>query len=138
MPLITQILEINSFSLSFLVDTIKLKKNTLTFGAMNKRLVFKIGALTYLCLFIFSIVFYKERTVILDASFQLFNILKSGSFAIQVNRFGAAFTQIFPLLASKLSLPLYQVAGAYSVGFILYYFTCFLIILFGFKSEKLH
>ncbi len=137
MPLITQILEINSFSLSFLVDTIKLKKNTLTFGAMNKSLVFKIGALTYLCLFIFSVVFYKERTVILDASFQLFNILKTGSLAIQVNRFGAAFTQIFPLLASKMLLPLYQVAGAYSVGFILYYFTCFLIILFGFKSEKI-
>lgn len=103
----------------------------------NKNLILAIGILSYITLLILSIVYYKERTVMNDASFQLFSILKNDGFAIQINRFGAAFTQIYPFMASKLGLPLSQVAMTYSASFILFYFSSFLIVLLGFKNEKI-
>lgn len=72
-----------------------------------------------------------------DAAFQLFSILKEDGFAIQINRFGAAFTQVFPLLASKMNLSLHAVALTYSLSFLIFYFTVFLIVLLGLKNEKM-
>lgn len=96
-----------------------------------------LGVLTYVTLLVMATLFYKERVVMCDAAFQFFSILKNDGFAIQINRFGAALTQIFPLLASKMHLPLYAVALSYSLSFVLYYFSIFLIVLLGFKNEKI-
>ncbi len=72
-----------------------------------------------------------------DASFQLYSILKDDGFAIQINRFGAVVTQIFPLLASKMNLSLQGIAVSYSLSFIVYYFTVFLVVLLCLKNEKM-
>lgn len=61
----------------------------------------------------------------LDASYHLFYILKDGTLAIQHNRYGAAVSQLFPLLGYKMSLSLQACAMLYSSGFIIYYMACY-------------
>jgi len=95
-----------------------------------------IGGATYAVLGILAIVFYKERMAFLDSSFILFSILKEGNFAIQVNRFGACLTQIFPLAGSKLGLSLNNIMKVYSLGFIVYYFSLFYVCVGVFKKYR--
>lgn len=90
------------------------------------RKLYIAGIFMYLLLFVLAILFYQERTAFVDISYHLFHIIKKSDFAIQNMRFGAIVTQIFPLLASKLSLPLKAVALIYSLGYITYYFLCYL------------
>jgi hypothetical protein len=104
---------------------------------MDQKKVFILGLCTYSVLFIFSILFYKERTVFLDIAYHLFYILKDGGFAIQNNRFGAAITQLFPLAGSKMGLSINHIARLYSVGFILFYGTAFVIICQVIKNTKI-
>lgn len=102
---------------------------------MNKKVIL-IGSLTYIVLLILSLVFYKERTTFLDAAYHLFAILKDGDFAIQNFRFGAFFTQSFPLIASKLGLSLTSIMMLYSVSFVMLHFLIFLICVLVFRSYK--
>lgn len=95
----------------------------------NKKTLLWLGGGTYAVLAVLAYVFYKERTVFIDIAFHLFYILKDGAPTIQNNRFGAIFTQMFPLLASKAGLSLAQVMVAYSVGFVAYYAAIFFLCL---------
>jgi hypothetical protein len=91
------------------------------------RKLYIYGLFVYAVLFILSLVFYKERIALLDDALYLFDIIQKGSFSIQHFRFISVVTEIFPLLASKLSVPLNGVMMAYSGGFIIYYFICYLL-----------
>lgn len=84
-----------------------------------------------------SIAFYQERTCFLDISYHLFYILKDNSFAIQNNRFGAFFTQLFPLIGSKLGLSLKIIAILYSTSFVLLPMFTFFLIHIGLKNSKI-
>ena len=86
-----------------------------------------LGHATFVILTIMAFAFFKERTLILDASLQSFLILRFNDFAIQVNRFGAAMTQIFPLMASRLGGSLATILTAYSLGFVLVHWVMFWI-----------
>ncbi len=101
------------------------------------RRCFQIGILGYLMLFALSLLFYLERTVFIDIAYHLFHIIKDDSVAIQNYRFGSAITQVFPLLATQLKLPLDSVLQIYSGCFILVYFLCYLVIGVGLKDYKL-
>lgn len=96
-----------------------------------------IGLGTYSILLILAILLYKERIVILDTSLQLSEMIAKNGFAIQVNRFGAALTQAFPLIGIKLHLSLQSITLLYSISFIMLYLGCFLIILLVLKNEAL-
>jgi len=87
-----------------------------------------MGGLAYLCLLSFALIFYLERIAILDASFQMFLVLKTNNWAIQVNRFGAFITQIYPLLASKAGLNFVWVSKLYSISFVLFPLGIFLLL----------
>ncbi|MEN9522114.1 MAG: hypothetical protein RL065_491 [Bacteroidota bacterium] len=104
---------------------------------MTKKFTLASGILTYCILIALSILFYKERTVMFDTAFQLFQILINNDFAIQVNRFGSAITQAFPLFASRLNFSLQHIAIVYSVGYQVFYLASFLIVLLVFKNTKL-
>lgn len=80
-----------------------------------------LGFFSYSVLFIFAVIFFKERTVFMDASYIVFSIVKDGKLAIQNFRFGSAFTQLFPLITLKLGLPLEKIILSYSVGFVIYF-----------------
>ncbi len=49
---------------------------------MYKRL-YIVGFPVYIVMFALSIVFYKERTIFVDAAFELFYIIKDAGFRIQ-------------------------------------------------------
>lgn len=104
---------------------------------MNKKSVLVIGLISYAILITLSVYYYKQRVVMMDTSFQLFQVLQKNSFAIQAYRFGAVFTQIFPLVASWLGLSMKAVAISYSIGFEVFYAVCFFIILLWFKNERM-
>jgi hypothetical protein len=84
-----------------------------------------IGHLTFAILALMAYIFFKERTLILDASFQSFLIILHNDFAIQVHRFGAAMTQIFPLLAYRFGGSLSTILIAYSLAFVLVHWMMF-------------
>jgi hypothetical protein len=91
------------------------------------RTTYFIGIGVYLLLALFSILFYMERIVFLDCAFSVFHMAKDNSFSIQIFRFGDAFSRILPLLGVKLGLPLSVISIAYSMGFIVFYFACYLL-----------
>ncbi|PQJ12112.1 hypothetical protein CJD36_010015 [Flavipsychrobacter stenotrophus] len=64
-----------------------------------------------------GIVFYKERLFFADSSFIVFNIIKKQGLAIQEHRYGSFITQMVPLLAVKLHLPIKMVLKAYTFSF---------------------
>lgn len=87
------------------------------------------GHSLFLVLAIMAVCYFRERSLFLDTAFQSFEIIKNGGFAIQVNRFGVAFAQAFPLLAVKLGLPLKGVLIAYSLSFVLVHWALFSLTL---------
>jgi hypothetical protein len=103
----------------------------------SRKFVLVVGVLTYCAQLIFATIFYKERVAMCDAAFQFFSILKEDNFAIQIGRYGVVFTQIFPLLASKMNWSLSAVSLSYSLSFIVFYFSVFLFVLLVFKNEKM-
>ena len=80
-----------------------------------------VGLFCYTILFIFAVIFFKERTIFMDASFIMFSIAKDSTLAIQNFRFGSAFIQLFPLISLKLGLPLEKIILSYSVGFVVFF-----------------
>lgn len=74
-----------------------------------------------IALLIGSIIFWKERMLFSDAAFISFRIINYGTLQIQVDRYGAFITQLFPYLASKAHLPLASVLLWYSISFNLFY-----------------
>lgn len=86
-----------------------------------------IGHIAYVILAFLACYFYLERTIFVDLAFHTFHLLNNDWFAIQNQRFGAIFTQIFPLVAAKLGLPLKGVLLTYSLGFVVYYYSIFLL-----------
>lgn len=104
---------------------------------MKKNALFIIGIATFLVLLVFSLLFFKERTLFTDASFHLFYMINEGNFQIQHYRFVAIFTQFLPLLGIHLHLSLPIVAALYSSSFILLYFSSFIILFKWVKNEQL-
>ncbi len=100
------------------------------------RLVIISGLCAFTYLLILTQIFFKERTCFADMSFILFNIIKDQSLAIQVNRFGSAVTQVFPLAGVWLGCSLETIMRLYSASFILWYFVVFLICVFVFRKPK--
>lgn len=104
---------------------------------MNKNKgIILLGFLAFGSLFVLSIVYFKERIIFLDPVFQLAYMIRDGGFAIQVNRYAAVLTKIFPYLAIKLSLPLYAITLIYSVSFVIYNFLIFIVIAKFIKNQK--
>lgn len=69
---------------------------------------------------ILSLIFWRQRVFILDASFQSFYLVAKQDWAFQVKRYGAAIVQGIPLLLTKLGLPLKTILISYSLSFTLY------------------
>ncbi|MGZ6519696.1 MAG: hypothetical protein ACXVED_19080 [Bacteroidia bacterium] len=95
---------------------------------------FYTGIIVYLLMLFLSVFFYKERTIFADMAYHIFYIITGNSFTIQNYRFGAAATQIFPLMALRAGLSLNSIMIIYSFGVVFYYFLCYLISGFVFKN----
>ena len=104
---------------------------------LTEKSLFRIGIISYLILFILAIVFFKERTILLDSSFRFFYMLKDGNYVLQVNRFGSVFSQSFIYFSYHLGLPLKYIMINYSVGFIILNALVFFISLKWLKNSGL-
>lgn len=107
----------------------------LSFG-MNRKAVLNLGVVTYAALMVLAVYFYKERMVMMDASLQLFESIRLGTFH-NFSRFGAGLTHFFPILTSKLGWSLQAVAISYSISYIVLYAAYFFIILLPFDNPRL-
>lgn len=103
----------------------------------NLKHIYKAGYGVYLVFFVLAIVFFKERTIFVDISFHLFEIIRTEDIAIQNFRFVSAFTQVFPLLARKINLSLQAIMVIYSCCFVFYYFLCYWLTGHVLKQYKL-
>ncbi len=56
------------------------------------------GLVAFSSLFVLSIIYFKERIIFADPVFQLAYMVRDGDFAIQVNRFVALVSKIFPFI----------------------------------------
>ena len=100
------------------------------------RVVIVAGIISFAYLLILTQIFFKERTCFADMSFVLFYIIKDHSLCIQVNRFGSAVTQIFPLAGVWFGFSLEAIMRLYSAAPIIWYTVVFLICVFVFKKPK--
>ncbi len=103
---------------------------------MDKRL-YQSGFIVYLFLIVLSAIFYKERVILFDTSYQLFSIVLRNYFATQDFRFVSIFTQAFPLLAMRAGLSLKAVTFLYSTGFTLFYTGCYVMCGTIFKQYRI-
>jgi hypothetical protein len=103
---------------------------------MYKRLYF-IGIIAYVWMTVLSVVFYKERIIFIDTAYALFNIVKDNSFWIGIYRFGDVFSELLPLFARRIGLSLNAIVMSYSLGFALFYFSCYVICGSIFKQYSL-
>ena len=85
-----------------------------------------------------SVVFFKERTIMFDTSFQLFQILRHNDFAIQVNRFGSAHYTSFSAICFSIKFFVRKPLPSFIRWVInVFYFASFLVVLFVFKNKKM-
>ncbi|MCA8832421.1 hypothetical protein [Hymenobacter pini] len=96
----------------------------------------RAGLAAMLVLVLFAWHFYMERAAYSDLAYHLFIYLKDKSLFIQNRRFVAVVTQLPTLLAIKAGLPLNIVLRLYSVVFVLYYLTVFLISAYWFRNQQ--
>lgn len=89
--------------------------------------LYKVGVAAYLMFFLFAILFFRERTIFIDVSFILYEIIRDNELAVQVYRFGSGITQSFILLGRRLDMSLEHIMLLYSAGVAFYYFVCYII-----------
>lgn len=83
------------------------------------RLMGYIGFAAFGLLLCWAIYLAKLKMGFTDPAFHSFEILQREGLAIQVNRFGAAVTEFFPLMAYKLGFSLKSILTIYSASFML-------------------
>lgn len=86
-----------------------------------------IGHASFLIMAILSVVFYKERILFADTSFQFFKLLNFEKVNIEAGRFGAILPQFPLLLAMKLGIGIKGLAIIFSFSFVLMYYLVFLV-----------
>lgn len=84
-----------------------------------------------------SLYFSFERILYSDSSFILFRVINTGELQPQQHRFGSFITQGFPLIASKLHLPISWIVVIYSASFNLFYLVVAMILVLKLKDYRL-
>ncbi len=90
------------------------------------RRIYFTGIAAYVIMLILSILFYKERGILLDSAYDLFHLLR-GEFDVNVVRFAGILPKLPPYFAIKEGLPLNTVLISYSVANVAYYFALYVI-----------
>ena len=91
----------------------------------------------FVILFLGSVYFNIERILFADPAYVLFRIINLGSLQISEHRYGSFITQLFPLIASKLHLPLSWIVLIYSASFNLFYLVVAAFLVLRWKDYPL-
>jgi len=93
-----------------------------------------LGHVFFVILIIYSIYYYLPRVLYIDSAYQVFNLINTGTFAINIERYSMVFSQLIPLLFIKLGFGLKAVVIAYSVSFILLAYFIWWLCAYKFKN----
>ena len=96
-----------------------------------------IGHAGFLILILMSVLLAHERVLFIDSAAQLVEIMQRNGFAVYDNRFTMMVTQLLPLLAYRLGLPMQLIITAYSIAAPVVGYLIFLWIAYGMKDERL-
>jgi hypothetical protein len=94
-----------------------------------------LGHFVFAVLIFFSLYFWQERTLILDAAFQSYLFISTGYPAIMVERFGAGSTHLLPLIGVYLGFSLKSVLILYSLSIVLFHYVLFIICQYVLKNS---
>lgn len=84
-----------------------------------------------------SMVAYKERTLFVDSSWFINNMLNSDTFYFMEMRYGAFITQLGVIAAAKMNMPLQSILFIFSVSFYLFYLAVVLILGLRWRQKQL-
>ncbi len=100
----------------------------------NKYLI--LGHLTFFVLFVFSFVLANERVLFMDSAYQVFEMIKRCGFQQNVRRYSMFLSELLPLLAINLKLPLKVVILSYSASFTLIAYGFWLLTTYVLKNKQ--
>lgn len=103
---------------------------------MQKR-IYYWGICVYGLYLLLALLFYKERTILLDNSFFLFEMARTGSFITPHYRFIAAIPQVPAVIGLKMQLPLNIIMILFSAGYATFHAFCYLLAGSVFKNYRL-
>lgn len=91
--------------------------------------------LPFILLALLAVFLYRER-LNAEAGYFLFNVVNSGSFWIEHNRYVQAIPQLLPLTGIWLGLSMKPILLMYSVGHILFFYLLFIFVYFGLDDRR--
>ena len=94
------------------------------------------GFLSFIILSVFALLFFKERTVTFDMAYQEFYVILTRSFVWNL-RIGAIIPQVIPLILRCFNCPLKSILIFHSLGFVVFYFSFFLLIAFKWRQYEI-
>lgn len=103
----------------------------------SKKYFLVIGYIVCSVMIGLSLYYGVLRMAYADNAYVVFSMINSNSFLIAHNRFVLILTQLLPVIAIKLQMPLKIVMTAYSVNFYLLYTLIFIIIVHVLKNLKI-
>lgn len=101
---------------------------------MEKNKFYFLGHLTFLFLIGYAVYYYLPRVLYVDSAFQVFNLINTGTFAINAERYSMVFSQLIPLLFVKLGFGLKTIVISYSLSFILLMYFIWWLCAYKFKN----
>ena len=104
---------------------------------LNEKKYLILGHGTFFMLFLFSIVLVKERVFFMDSAYQLFEMIQRNGFQQNVRRYSMFLSELLPLLAINLKLPLKVVVLSYSVSFTLLAYGFWLLTAYVLKNKNI-
>ena len=84
-----------------------------------------------------SCVWYRERILFADCAYKMYDIIHSRQYSVSENRWGCIITQVLPLAALKMHLPLRWVIILFSINFNLFYAIISAVLTFWFRTYRL-
>lgn len=94
------------------------------------------GHLFFIVYIGFAAYYYLERSTAFDAALYSFKLIFRNALNIENDRWGAAYTELIPLLAYRCGLSLKAFLAAYSLSFAIWNYIFFVVIAFIFRNAK--
>ena len=95
-----------------------------------------LGHIYFAILIVFSIIFYLERTLYVDSAYQIYQLINTGNFHINDNRFSMFLSELLPLSFIHLDLGLRKVILSYSLSFVLLFYAFYILVVHLLKNYK--
>ena len=108
----------------------------MNYDRLTSRLVL-FGHLCMAALLLLAVYFAEERVLLIDSAYQLFHDINHESILINDRRYSMVLSQLLPWLLIKLHVPLRWVIVAYSAGFVVMAYGCYILAVHVLKKRAM-